>query len=106
MQGQTTITLHCAPGLIAQLGLDAGNTPGSNTSRRKMISESGPDRLDYVLYQDAGLSTQWGDTVGVDTREVLTTGAPQTVPVYGEIAGGQRVRDGTYSDVITVTVVF
>jgi spore coat protein U-like protein len=43
----------------------------------------------------------------VDTLEVeATTGAPQTVPVYGQIPGGQRVRDGIYSDTITVRVLF
>ena len=35
---------------------------------------------------------------------VQSTGAPQTVPIYGRIPASQRVRDGTYSDTITVTV--
>jgi spore coat protein U-like protein len=48
----------------------------------------------------------WGDKSGVDTRDALTTGQPQTVNVYGEIPAGQRVREGTYSDMITVTVQF
>ena len=66
----------------------------------------GSDRLDYDLYQDPGRTIHWGDRSGVDTLEVQTTGAPQTVPVYGQIPGGQRVRDGIYSDMITVHVHF
>ena len=64
------------------------------------------DRLDYDLFQDPGRTIHWGDRSGMDTLEVLTTGAPQTVPVYGQIPGGQRVRDGIYSDMITVRVLF
>jgi Spore Coat Protein U domain len=51
-------------------------------------------------------TVHWGDKSGVDTLEVQATGVPQTVPVYGQIPGGQRVRDGIYSDIITVRVLF
>ena len=105
-RGQTTIELQCSPGLVAEVNLDAGTAPGANTSRRKLRSESGGNRIDYGLYQDTGRTVHWGDTPGVDTREVLTTGAPQTVPVYGEIPAGQRGQEGTYSDEITVRVHF
>jgi spore coat protein U domain-containing protein, fimbrial subunit CupE1/2/3/6 len=105
-QGQSTIQLQCAPGVIAEVSLDAGTAPGANTTRRKLSSESGADRLDYGLYQDAGRSQHWGDTSEVDTRQVLTTGASQTVTIYGEIPARQTPRGGTYSDVITVRVQF
>ena len=78
-----------------------------NTRRREMRQEGlGADTLRYDLFQDAGRTIHWGDRSGTDTRDVLTTGAPQTVNVYGQIPAGQRVRDGTYSDMITVTVTF
>ena len=102
--GQTTIQLHCGAGVSAEIALDAGSGPGGNTSRRRMEQEAGIDRLDYNLYQDAGRTIHWGDRSGRDTLEVLTTGVPQTVPIYGEIPAGQRVREGNYSDVITVIV--
>lgn len=106
VQGQTTIQLQCSPGTVAELSLDAGTGPGRNTKRRKMEQERGIDRLDYDLYQDPGRTMQWGDNSGRDTVEVEATGAPQAIPVYGQIPGGQRVRDGIYSDVITVTVFY
>ncbi|GAB3774244.1 hypothetical protein GCM10028796_48240 [Ramlibacter monticola] len=105
-RGQTSIALLCAPGLVVEVSLDRGTTFGATTSRRKLNFESGLDRLDYGLYQDPGRTLNWGDTPGEDTLEVPTTGLPQTVPVYGEIRAGQRVRDGIYSDVITVRVQF
>jgi spore coat protein U-like protein len=105
-QGQTAIQLHCSGGTVAELSLDAGTGLGGNTTRRKLVQDRGVDRLDYDLFQDPGRTLHWGDKSGVDTREVLATGAPQTVPIYGQIPGGQRVRDGIYSDTITVHVVF
>jgi len=105
-QGQTAIQLQCSGGTVAELTLDAGSGPGGNTSRRRMEQDGGNDRLDYDLFQDPGRTVHWGDRSGVDTLEVAATGAPQTVPVYGQIPGGQRVRDGIYSDTITVRVLF
>jgi len=102
--GQTNIELRCGPGITAEISLDGGTGLGGNTSRRKLTQESGIDRMEYDLYQDAGRTIHWGDRSGTNTNEILTTGAPQTVPIYGEIPAMQRVGDGTYSDVITVTV--
>ena len=105
-QGQTAIQLLCGAGTVAELSLDAGSGPGGNTSRRRMEQDGGQDRLDYDLFQDPARTIHWGDRSGVDTLEVEATGAPQTVPVYGQIPGGQRVRGGIYSDMITVRVLF
>jgi len=104
VHGQTTIQLLCAPGTSAEISLDAGTSPGGGTSRRNMQQDAGNDRMDYDLFQDAGRTIHWGDRSGNDTKEVVTADAPLTVPIYGEIPSGQRVRDGTYSDVITVSV--
>lgn len=105
-RGQSSIALQCSPEMGVEVSLDAGTTAGATTSTRQLTSRSGADRLDYGLYQDAGRTLNWGDTSGVDTLEVLTTGASQTVPVYGEIRAGQRTPAGTYGDVITVRVQF
>jgi spore coat protein U-like protein len=105
-QGQTNIQLLCSGGAVAELRLDAGTGPGRNTSRRRLEQDGGSDRLDYGLFQDPGRTVHWGDRSGVDTLEVQTTGVPQTIPIYGQIPGGQRVRDGIYSDMITVHVFF
>ena len=94
VQGQTTIQLQCSPETVAELHLDAGTGPGANTSRRRMEQDAGSDRLDYDLFQDPGRTIHWGTRSGVDTLEVVTTGAQQAIPIYGQIPGRQRVRDG------------
>jgi spore coat protein U-like protein len=102
--GQTTIQLTCGAGVTAELSLDAGTGVGASTSNRRMEAEGGRGRISYGLYQDPGRTIHWGDRSGRDTLEVLTTGAPQTVPIYGQIPAGQREQDGSYSDMITITV--
>jgi spore coat protein U-like protein len=107
VQGQTAIQLLCGAATTAEVSLDAGSGPGGSTNRRRMEQEGGgSDRLDYDLYQDAGRTIHWGDRSGVDTLEVQTTGVPLTIPVYGQMPGGQRARAGTYSDTITVRVIY
>jgi len=105
VQGQTAIQLLCGDGTVAELRLDAGSGSGS-TSRRRMEQDAGTDRLEYDLFQDPARTIHWGDRSGVDTLEVETAGVPLTIPVYGQIPGGQRVREGTYSDTVTVRVLY
>ena len=104
VHGQTTITLSCGVGVTVEVSLDAGEGAVGNTQRRQLRQDSGPDRMDYDLYQDPGRTIHWGDRSGRDTLEVLATGLPQAVLIYGAIPAKQRVRDGKYSDVITVTL--
>ena len=106
VQGQTSIQLLCGAATTAEVSLDAGSGPGASTSRRRMEQDAGSDRLDYDLFQDPARTIHWGDRSGVDTLEVQTTGVSLTIPVYGQIPGGQRVREGTYSDTITVRVIY
>ena len=105
--GQTVIQLLCSPGQTGELLLDAGTGGrGNKTSRRAMLHAAGNDRLDYGLYQDPARAVHWGDTPGTDTRELITTGSTQIINVYGQIPAGQKVRDGSYSDTITVLLQF
>lgn len=106
VQGQTAIQLLCGGATTAEVSLDAGSGPGASTNNRRMEQEAGNDRLDYDLYQDPGRTVHWGDRSGVDTLEVTTTGASLTIPVYGQIPAGQRAREGTYSDTITLRVTY
>lgn len=105
-QGQSSIQLQCSSGTVAELSLDAGQGTERNTRRRQMETAGARDHLDYDLFQDPGRTTHWGDNSGRDTLEVQATGAPQTIPVYGEIARKQRVEDGAYNDLIIVRVMF
>jgi spore coat protein U-like protein len=106
LQGQSTIDLVCGAPVTAEVSLDAGSGTGASTSNRRMEQDAGTDRLDYDLYQDPARTIHWGDRSGRDTLEVQMTGATVSIPVYGRVPGGQRARDGTYSDTVTVRVIY
>ena len=104
--GQTTISLHCAAGETAEIGLDAGSGVGASTSNRRMEAMQGRGRISYGLFQDPGRTMVWGDRSGRDTLEVQTTGELQSIPIYGQIPAGQRELEGVYSDTITLRVMY
>jgi spore coat protein U-like protein len=104
--GQSSIQLLCPQGVAVEISLDAGTSSAGGTRRRQMSSDFSRDNLDYDLFQDAGRNIHWGDESGRDTLELLATGEPQTIPVYGEILARQRADPGTYNDIVTVFVQF
>jgi len=103
--GQTNISLNCGFGQSAEISLDAGTGPGPTTNRR-MEGTGAIGRISYDLIQDPGRTIHWGDRSGSDTLEVVTTGAAQAIPIYGQIPAGQREQSGTYTDTITIRVLY
>jgi spore coat protein U-like protein len=67
---------------------------------------SGTNTIAYNLFQDSGDTTIWGDGSGVTKTEnyTLPLGGSETLPIYGNVPGGQNVRAGTYTDGVSVTV--
>jgi spore coat protein U-like protein len=99
----TTLSVLCTNGTAFTVGLNAGTTVGGTVSARLLTS--GSHTLGYALYQNAGRTTNWGNTSGTDTPASQTAGASATsMTVYGRIAHGQNVQAGAYSDTVTVTV--
>jgi len=100
----TTLDVTCTLTTTYDVGLDAGTGTGATTTVRVM--EFGANTLNYALYQEAGRTTIWGDTVGVDTVSGTGTGSAQSLTVYGRIPALQSATPGAYTDLITVTVTF
>lgn len=87
------------------LQLSAGGS--GNFGQRTMTSAAG-DTLLYNLYSDPSMSTVFGD--GSGGSETLTNtvfrGAPWSVTIYGRIPAMQKVPVGTYTDVLTATILW
>lgn len=101
----TTITVLCTLGTSFSVGLDEGDGSGASVTSRLMTN--GGSTLNYGLYQNAGRSTNWGNSVGSDTpaaQNALALGNDLTV--YGRVPEGQNVAQGTYTDDVTVTVTY
>jgi spore coat protein U-like protein len=101
----TTISAICSINTPYFVALDAGTGQGATTRVRRMSGTGGS--IEYGIFTDAGRTSPWGDGAnGTVRRESTGTGQPQSLTVYGRIPGGQSPAAGTYTDQITVTVLF
>ncbi len=103
----TTLTVTCSNGVPWTISLNPGTSTGATVTTRAMTGP-GTDLLGYGLFQDAGHTINWGDTVGVNTLSGTGagTGTPQTETVFGRIQASQFVSPGAYADTITATLTF
>ena len=102
-----TVTVTCSNTTPYTIGLNAGTgtAPTATVTTRHMTGSSAS--LNYVLTQDAAHATNWGNTPGTDTPASANgTGSAVVATVYGQIAAGQYVAPGSYTDTITATVNF
>ena len=81
---------------------------GSSASFAAREMSSGANKLTYGLYTDPSRSSVWGTgAAGTATIDSTGSGLPQSVPVYGRIAGGQgSVPAGAYSDLVVITITY
>lgn len=87
--------------------VDLGLGSSGNPSERAMVQ--GTDRLAYNLYMDRALTMIWGD--GFDGTAHYgpvhpSNGSCSSIPIYGYMPPRQAVRQGSYSDTVTVTLSF
>jgi spore coat protein U-like protein len=99
--GTTNLTVGCGYGQHYVIPLNAGTGSGATITARRMTNGTGT--LTYQLFADAGHSTNWGDTSGNGARTGTGNGGNQTFPIYPQIAAGQLLTQGTYTDLITAT---
>jgi spore coat protein U-like protein len=106
--GSVTVTCDLAP--LPDVTISIG--PSSHSGGflpRQMKHAALPDLLSYNLYIDTGGTSIWGDGTG-GTRTVFLKNVrrrrPITVPIYGIVPPAQNISAGSYSDVLTVTIVW
>jgi spore coat protein U-like protein len=101
----STITVQCTNTTPYNIGLNAGVNGGSVTTRQM---KGGPTSqlINYSLFSNAGLTQNWGQTVGTDTVAATGNGAAQGFTVFGQVPAQTTPTPGTYTDTITVTVTY
>jgi spore coat protein U-like protein len=97
----SSIDLQCTPGVIARIGLNGGM---SGDPMNRVMRAKG--QLRYQLYKDPGFTQVFADRNLSQMRIVVTTGLPQRVLVYGEAPADQHEPEGSYVDVVTVTITY
>lgn len=105
---------------VSAVGLSTSNeirlsTGGAGSFSPRRMSDGFGRTLAYNLYRDAARTQIWGDGTGGSTVYTTPTffisvlnGYSYSITVYGRVpaAGLSGARAGTYSDTITVTVIF
>ena len=88
------------------IALDTGGA--SSFANRRMLKGSEP--LHYNIYLDAARTIIWGDGSGGSKAYFIKNPQPNnadiTIQVYGRIPAGQSVSAGTFSNELTVTMIF
>ena len=96
----STVTVQCTNTTPYTLGLNAGVASGATVTNRSMTGP-GSALLNYGLYTDSGHTTNFATLASTNG-----TGSPIVTTVYGQVAAGQYVAPGSYTDTITATVTY
>jgi spore coat protein U-like protein len=100
----STIAVQCTNTTPYNIGLNAGTSPGATVTTRKMVN--GAATVSYSLFSNAGMTTNWGNTVGTDTVAATGNGASQSYTVFGQVPPQTTPAPALYTDTITVTVTY
>lgn len=98
----STMSVTCTTDAVYNIGLNGGAS-GSVAAR---TMTDGTDFVGYQLYQEAGRTTVWGDTVGTDTQQRNGTGTAEVITVFGRVPVQTTPPAGTYLDTVLVTVTY
>ena len=100
------VSIQCTPAASVTIQLDAGIHANGVFIRRKLSTASGKT-LKYNLFTDPAHVLIWGDGTGTSSVVAGIAGIrPLIVNIYGRIKGAQTGYVGSYSDSITVSVLW
>lgn len=102
LDASSTISVTCTNAAPYTVALDGGQSGATNPTQRKM-SQAG-QTVTYGLYQDAGRTAPWGDSIGVNTVAATGSGLAQTFTVNGRVPAQTTPAPGTYSDTVVMTI--
>jgi spore coat protein U-like protein len=101
----STISVTCTNGKTYTVGLNQGLATNGTTTVRQMGITQPAGGLNYGLYQNSTLATNWGNAAG-SWESGTGNGTVQQLTVYGQIPAAQYVTAGSYTDTITATVTY
>lgn len=104
LDATNTISVNCSNLTPYTIGLDGGSTGAVDPTLRKMTI--GLSEVTYGIYQDAGRSTPWGESIGTNTISGTGNGSVQTYTGFGRVPPQTTPASGTYTDTVIVTVTY
>jgi spore coat protein U-like protein len=100
-----SVSVRCLLALTVQVQLNSG-MHGTFAAR---AMDSGAGLLTYNLYTTAARTVVWGDgsqSTSFITLVLSLLNLSQNVPIYGRIGAQQNVAVGSYTDTVTITIIF
>ncbi len=109
-----TFSVNCSNTTPFYVGLAPSNGSTVGTGTLKGAISGNTATVAYALYQDAGLTTAWGNTAsstavgnGVGgTGQGMSAAKAISEKVYAKATGSTDVQPDTYSDTVTINVNF
>jgi spore coat protein U-like protein len=105
-----SVTVSCDSSPPPDVTISIGQSPTSGGFiPRKMKNTILADTLSYNVYQDAAGTLIWGDGTGGTSTVYLKNvkkNRPVITTIYAIVPPQQNVSIGTYSDLLTVTIVW
>ncbi len=98
----TFIDVRCTNTTPFTVGLNEGSNFAAGSRRMS----DGANFVDYGLFQNAARSTEWDNTSNRRSGTGLGTGSSIMMTVFGRIPADPTAVQGTYSDTVTVDIVF
>jgi spore coat protein U-like protein len=98
------VSITCTTAVPWNVGLDKG-VSGSSVTAREM-TDGLSHFINYSLFSDVGHTTNWGQTVGMDTVTGTGLGVPQSLTVFGQIPAQNISTSGFYQDTVGVIVTY
>lgn len=102
-----TLNISCnippqKPAAIVSVQVDAGN---GSLGQRVMVSGSGEQML-YNLYTNAGMTTVFGSAGDPAMVQTVNRSTPWVLTIYGRVPPLQSLSAGTYTDLLTATILW
>jgi len=99
-------TVNCSNGLPYDIEIGPGTTAGTTVGARKMDDGAG-NLVNYELRRTSDSGPIWGDgTMGTTYESSTGIGADQPYTIYGVVPQQPSPPNGTYTDTVTVTVIW
>lgn len=103
---QSSLDVRCTKGSVVSIAMNNGlygSAAGAQFGSRSMKASPGADYLGYDLCHDSACARIWSPAGYIYTSP---TDTGSTLAVWGRILTGQKSGQGSYADVVTVTVSF
>jgi spore coat protein U-like protein len=102
--GGGAMSILCSAGTVPAIKVRAGLHDGQSSGGTRALADGAGNFVPYDLYTDSGRTT----LLAIDGTITLptSTGAAQTVNLYGKAVGKAGLPAGVYSDTISVELSF